>query len=149
MPITIAVPKELKTGEKRVALVPDVAKRLQDQGLEVLLQKNAAHGIHQPDSIFESATIVKTAEALNQQADIIFKVQPPTLDEIKQYQSGTIVISYMEPYGDTERFTAMAEQGVTSFSMELVPRISRAPKRPRFTSPCSPPPQAPSAPPKS
>ena len=126
MPITVAAPKEIKPGEQRVAMVPDVAKRLKNMDLAVAIESNAAKSIGWQNEDFKDVTIAETSAELASTADIILKVQPPTVEEIKQYKEGTVYIGFLSPHQDDERIKALQSQKVTSFALELVPRISRA-----------------------
>ena len=126
MPIVLGVPKEIEAGEQRVALVPAVAKRFRDLGVEILLETGAGSGSHILDSAYEDISIAKNAGELYQKADVILKVQPPNEQEIEQMKAGAVVIGMMTPYRFPERVAKLRDQKITSFAMELVPRISRA-----------------------
>lgn len=128
MPVKLAVPKEETVGENRVALVPDVAKRLKAMNIDVSIEKDAGLRTGMPNSVFESqsVTIESDKKTLVQQADIILKVQPPSIEEIQTYKEGTILLGFLAPYSNNERILALKEKKITAFSMELVPRISRA-----------------------
>lgn len=126
MPTRIVVPKETLTGEKRVALVPNVAAKLQKQGAELAIQHGAGDNAGYPDSSFSDVEIIKEESELLKQANIVFTVQPPTIEQIEMMDEGTIVIGYMNPFGGDDRIKKLCEKKITSFSMELVPRISRA-----------------------
>ncbi len=126
MPIRVAVPKESLAGERRVALDPGVVDRFVKQlGVEVLVEKGAGAATFHSDEDYASARLVDTAE-LYKEADLVLKVQPPTLEEIGQMKSGAVVVGMMLPHKYPDRVTKMKESGVTSFAMELIPRISRA-----------------------
>ncbi len=126
MPTRIVVPKETLTGEKRVALVPNVAAKLQKQGAELALQHGAGDHAGYPDTAYTDVEIVKDESELLKQANVVFTVQPPTIEQIEMMDEGTIAIGYMNPFGDDDRIKKLCEKKITSFSMELVPRISRA-----------------------
>jgi NAD(P) transhydrogenase subunit alpha len=126
MSIRLGIPKEIEPGERRVALVPAVADRLVKLDLEVLLESGAGAASHQPDASYKGVSIVPDAASLYQQADVILKVQPPNESEIDQMKEGTVVIGMMQPHRYPERVTRLRDRGITSFAMELVPRISRA-----------------------
>ncbi|MGD2076673.1 MAG: Re/Si-specific NAD(P)(+) transhydrogenase subunit alpha [Gammaproteobacteria bacterium] len=126
MSISLGVPKEIEQGERRVALVPAVATRFIKLGLEVLLQSGAGAGSHQPDASYKEVAIVPDAASLYQKADIILKVQPPTEAEIAEMREGTVLIGMLQPHRYPERVAALRDRKITSFAMELVPRISRA-----------------------
>lgn len=128
MAVTVGVPRESTTGEHRVALVPDVVSRLKKKGLEILVEKDAGASAHYADDTFEAqgASIVDRAEAFS--ADIVVKVQPPSSEEISLMKSGGVYIGMLSPLDAPDTSAALAKQGVTALSMELVPRISRAQK---------------------
>ncbi|HKK14291.1 MAG TPA: Re/Si-specific NAD(P)(+) transhydrogenase subunit alpha [Gammaproteobacteria bacterium] len=126
MPIRVAVPKELATGERRVALIPAVAERIVQLGAEVLVQRGAGAGAYFPDDAYEAARLVDDAAALYGEADIVLKVQPPTEDEIGQMREGAALVGSLLPHRHPERVAALRDRRITSFAMELVPRISRA-----------------------
>ncbi|MCW8853213.1 MAG: NAD(P) transhydrogenase subunit alpha [Gammaproteobacteria bacterium] len=126
MPIRLAVPNEIVPGERRIALEPGVAKRLLDMGVDVCMERGAALSAHFPDDAFEGVTIIDTAEELYKDADLIFKVQPPTLEELDLIKDGAIVVGFMQPHTNKAVTEKMCEKQLVGFAMELVPRISRA-----------------------
>ncbi|MGB5305552.1 MAG: Re/Si-specific NAD(P)(+) transhydrogenase subunit alpha [Gammaproteobacteria bacterium] len=126
MPIRVGAPKETTPGENRVALVPEVARRLAGLGVEVLLEAGAGSAAHYPDSAYTDVRIVADAAALYAAADVILTVQPPAAQAIEAMQAGASVIGFMQPHRDPERITLMQQRNITSYAMELVPRISRA-----------------------
>jgi NAD(P) transhydrogenase subunit alpha len=126
MSIRLGVPKEIEQGERRVALVPAVADRFIKLGVELLLETGAGAGSHLTDASFKGVTIVPDAASLYQQADVILKIQPPTESEIEAMKAGAVVIGMMLPHRYPERVAKLRDHRVTSFAMELVPRISRA-----------------------
>ncbi|HHB92654.1 MAG TPA: Re/Si-specific NAD(P)(+) transhydrogenase subunit alpha [Thioploca sp.] len=124
MPIYVAAPKEQVLTEQRVALVPDIAKRLEKLGVTVIIEKDMGKGAYFADADFNQ--IVENLEELYQKANIILKVQAPTLEEIEQMQEGTVLIGLLNPYRDPEIIAKLRDKKITSLAMELVPRISRA-----------------------
>ncbi len=126
MPIRVAVPKETYPGERRVALVPEVSRKMAKLDIEVLLESGAGDAAHYPDAAFESARIVSDAGSLYGEADIILTVQPPALEVIEQLREGSILIGMLLPYQRLQHVARLKERNITSFAMELVPRISRA-----------------------
>ena len=126
MPLRLAVPKEVAPGERRVALHPTVAERLIKMGVEVTMQKGAGLSSHFTDEDFAGVKIVGTAATLYKNADLIFKVQPPTLKELDHIREGAVIVGFMAPGRDPEITEKMCEKRITSLAMELVPRISRA-----------------------
>ena len=126
MPIRLAVPKETIPNERRIALEPGVAKKLTDLGVKVIMQKGAALSSHFSDEAFEAVELVDDAASLYKDADVIFKVQPPTADELSQIRDGAVIVGFMAPHKNAEMIKTLCEKNITSLAMELVPRITRA-----------------------
>jgi len=126
MPIQICVPKEVRADEQRVALVPDIANKLSKQGIEVNIQSGAGELVGYADSDYENATIVDDPSQLLAKADITLSVNPIQQDQIAQLNPGSILIGYLNPHSDLDRFNSLQEKNISAFSMELIPRISRA-----------------------
>ncbi len=126
MALIAGVPKESATGEKRVSITPDAISKLKD--FTVLIEHSAGEAANIPDSAYteKGATIAPDSASLYSQADIIFKVQPPTPAEAGQLKEGSTVISFLYPVANLETVRKLVERKVTSFAMELIPRISRA-----------------------
>ena len=130
MALSIGVPRETESGEARVALVPDVADRLVAtvDDLEIRVETGAGHGAYHEDADYEAAgcSVVERDAAFG--TDIVTKVAPPSDDEIERLGDGQVLIGLMTPLGRPALAQALAERGVTTLAMELVPRISRAQK---------------------
>lgn len=126
MAIQICVPRELREGEQRVALVPDIANRLIKMGAEVTIQAGAGEGAGYADKDYTGASVSADSAQLLGKADITLVVNPLQQDQMMQLKPGSILLGYMNPYADLERFKVLAERRISAFSMELVPRISRA-----------------------
>jgi proton-translocating NAD(P)+ transhydrogenase subunit alpha len=126
--VKVAIPKERAPDERRVALVPDTAAKLKVATLEVSLESGAGAGAYIPDEAYEAAgvKVVKTAAALLEDADVVLKVQAPSTDEVEMLKGGSVLISFLQPATQAEIVKALARRGVTAFSLELLPRISRA-----------------------
>jgi NAD(P) transhydrogenase subunit alpha len=126
--VKVAIPKESAADERRVALVPDTAAKLIAASLEVSVESGAGAGAYFPDDAYEKAgvKVVKTAEALLKDADAVLKVQAPSPNEIGLLKSGAVLISFLQPATQADIVKALAKRGVTAFSLELLPRISRA-----------------------
>ncbi len=128
MAINIAVPKEEAPGERRVALVPEVAGKLVKQGHAVTVEKGAGVGAHYLDEAYEKAGArlsAKRSELLGG-TQIALKVQPPSEDEIDALPEGAVLIGFMHPHRHPELVAKMRDKKLTVFAMELVPRITRA-----------------------
>ncbi len=128
MALTIGVPKETADGERRVALVPEVVRKLARAGFEIVVEAGAGEAAYFPDNAFreDGARIGTDSEALG--ADIVLKVAPPSESEIGKMVSGGVFLGMLDPLGRPALAQALANRSVTALSMELVPRISRAQK---------------------
>ena len=126
----VATPKETAEDERRVALVPDTATKLIAAGLEVSLESGAGEAAFLGDDAYEKVgvKIVKGqgAASLLKDAGAVLKVQAPTAAEVGLLNSGAVLISFLQPATQGDIVKALAKRGVTAFSLELVPRISRA-----------------------
>ena len=130
----IAVPKEIKDGEKRVALVPDIISKLTKAGLEVVIESGAGVTAQASDEDFKKAGAeVKSGDVLAG-ADVVLSVQPLTPAQMKSLKKGAITISFLSPTGSVDSIDAAVAAGVTAFSLEMVPRISRAQSMDALTS---------------
>jgi NAD(P) transhydrogenase subunit alpha len=123
----IGVPKESAAGERRVALVPEVVRKLTAQGHEVVVERGAGAAAMIPDAGFEEAgaTLAEEPGAVYG-TDVVVKVAPPSPEEIARLRKGGVVIGFLAPLTNAAGVRALAAAGVTSFAMEAVPRISRA-----------------------
>ncbi|WP_182084990.1 Re/Si-specific NAD(P)(+) transhydrogenase subunit alpha [Aureimonas sp. ME7] len=122
----IFVSRERDAGESRVAASPDSVKRLIGLGAEVVVERGAGEGSRLPDAAFEAAgaRIGEAEEAGS--ADLVLKVRRPDAGEIASYRRGAVIVGILDPYGHEDAVAEMAEAGLTSFAMELMPRITRA-----------------------
>jgi H+-translocating NAD(P) transhydrogenase subunit alpha len=127
MPV-IAVTKERRAGETRVAAVPETVKKLIGAGFTVIVEAGAGEAAYFADADYQSAgaTIVKTAKDALSKADIVFTVRAPEVAAIKAIKKGAIVAGMLNPYMERPALDALAKQGATAFTMEFVPRITRA-----------------------
>jgi NAD(P) transhydrogenase subunit alpha len=119
----IYVPREIEAGEGRVAASPDTVKRLVGLGFEVAVEPGAGTASRITDQDFAKAGATPGSAA---DADVILKVRRPTQAEMGTYKSGAAVLAIMDPYGNEAALAAMAAAGLTTFAMELMPRITRA-----------------------
>ncbi|HUN46728.1 MAG TPA: Re/Si-specific NAD(P)(+) transhydrogenase subunit alpha [Stellaceae bacterium] len=130
----ISIPRERRAHERRVAATPDTAKRLVGQGLEVIVETGAGAAAAFPDDAYRAAgaSIAPDAGAAIGAGDIVLKVQRPLRageegpDELAAMQRGAVLIGLLQPLQRPDDVSAYAEQGISAFSMELVPRITRA-----------------------
>lgn len=128
MAIKVAVQKETRPGEKRVALVPGLLKQFGKLGVELLLEKGAGASAGCDDADYESAgvRIVGNKSELLAEADVLLSVQPPSVKEAGQLRQGSVLVGFLAPHEGDERINTLRKREVTSFAMELVPRITRA-----------------------
>ena len=125
----IAVPKEITPGERRVALIPDAVAGLVKSGFQVLIERGAGEGAFFTDAAYEAAGArVVDADALYGEADVVLKVQKPTLEEADRLRDGTVLIAMLQALTSPDLIQRLASRRVTAFGMEGVPRISRAQK---------------------
>ena len=124
----IAVTKERRAGETRVAATPETVKKLIASGFSVVVEAGAGLGASVPDVAYAEAgaELAKTAKAALSKADIVLKVRGPEAEEIAALKSGAIVVAILNPYGEKDALKALAAKGATAFAMEFVPRITRA-----------------------
>ncbi|MGH1417241.1 MAG: Re/Si-specific NAD(P)(+) transhydrogenase subunit alpha [Hyphomicrobiaceae bacterium] len=125
--VTIAVTAE-GADEPRVAVSPDTVKKLTALGCTVKIEKGAGARSHFSDAEFESkdGQIVPDAEAALSGADVLLKVRRPSVDELSKLKSGAIAAAMIDPYGAADALAPLAKTGVSLFSMEFMPRITRA-----------------------
>ena len=130
----IAVAKEIRSGEARVALVPDIISKLTKAGLEVVIEAGAGIASGFQDSEFTAAgATVKNGNVISD-ADVVASVTALTPDQMKSLKKGALTISFLSPTTSVESIEAAASAGVTALSLELVPRISRAQSMDALTS---------------
>lgn len=122
----IFVAKEITDDETRVAASVETVKRMKSFGFDIIVEAGAGMLSRIPDSEFEAAGAAIGTFADAASADVILKVRRPNASEIAGYKAGAVVIAIMDPYGNDEAVAAMARSGLSTFSMELMPRITRA-----------------------
>ena len=130
----VAVPKESRSGEKRVALVPDIITKLTKAGLEVVIESGAGISADFSDDQYAAAGAIVKSGNVTSDADVIASVQPLTPPEMSALKKGAITISFLSPTTAVDSIDAAASAGVTALSLELVPRISRAQSMDALTS---------------
>jgi NAD(P) transhydrogenase subunit alpha len=106
-------------------LVPEIAAKLRGLGARVMVERGAGTRAHFPDALFADVEFSDAATILAS-ADILLKVQPPSVQEVAALKKGAVIAGFMQAYARPDLVRALKEHGVTSFAMELIPRISRA-----------------------
>jgi len=135
----IGIPRELEAGETRVPVIPASVKRFTDQGAEVHIESGMGLSIRIQDSDYEQAgaKIISDRTAPLNNADIILRLRKPALEEVSQLKKGAIHISFLDPFNDNDLVDAFAAAGITSISMEMIPRTTRAQKMDALSSQAS------------
>src|SRR5438128_10513541 len=125
MPIIVSVPKETVPGEQRVALVPELVPRLTEAGLEVAVQSGAGELAGLFDDGYAAKGARLEAEVLDK-ADILLKVQTPTIEENSHMKEHSGLICFLQPYTNATAVRALAARQNTAFTMDTMPRSRRA-----------------------
>src|SRR5688572_14920114 len=126
MPVMIGALRESAPQETRVSLVPEVAEKLAQLGANVLLERGAAVRAQFPDATFKKVEWADSGDAVLAKSDIVLAVQPLTVEQIGKLRPNTVVIGFMQAHSRHAEVKALRDRKITSFAMELVPRISRA-----------------------
>jgi NAD(P) transhydrogenase subunit alpha len=126
MSMIIAIPKERRGDEARVAATPETAKKLKGLGLSVLVEKGAGAGAFYSDADYEAAGASIAPDGVLENADIVLKVRGPQPDEIAQMKRGSILVALLAPATEKETIAQLADARIDAFAMEFLPRISRA-----------------------
>jgi proton-translocating NAD(P)+ transhydrogenase subunit alpha len=123
----LGVPKEIAAGETRVAVVPDTVRRLAEVGVDVLVERGAGEQAAFPDDRYEEAGArIAVKEDVYGESDVVCKVQKPSDEEIGRLREGSVLVALLQPLTDPETARGLAERGVTAFSMDSIPRVTRA-----------------------
>jgi NAD(P) transhydrogenase subunit alpha len=123
----VGVPKESAPGERRVALVPEVVRKLAARGVDVLVEPGAGAGAIIPDVLYTAAGAgIAGEDGEVWAAPVVVKVAPPSAAEIARLRAGGVLIAFLAPLSSPATTKALAERQVTAFAMEAIPRISRA-----------------------
>lgn len=122
----VAVPAEIRPGERRVALVPEQVTRLTAAGLEVVIESGAGAGAFITDDDFATAGATIISGSVLETADVVASVNSLSIEQIRALRRGTLAMSFLAPSSSLDKVAAARDAGVTYLSMELVPRISRA-----------------------
>jgi NAD(P) transhydrogenase subunit alpha len=124
----VGVPREIVENERRVALAPDMVKKLMDAGAEVLIEKGAGASASLLDSMYQEAgaKIAGDAAALYKDSDVILKLQKPTDAEVDMLKEGQTLIALLQPLVNRDLVKKLAQKKVTCLSMDAIPRIARA-----------------------
>jgi NAD(P) transhydrogenase subunit alpha len=124
----IAVPKETRAGERRVALVPESCKKLSAKGIQIALESGAGESAYFSDAAYQEVgvALVGGAGALLGEADFVVKVQPPTVAEVEQLRAGTLLLTTLLPTRNLDVVRKLAERKISTFATDCIPRTTRA-----------------------
>ncbi|MBE1158777.1 NAD(P) transhydrogenase subunit alpha [Dyella acidiphila] len=125
MSITVSALRETAAGERRVAITPEVAKKLRGKGLRILLEHGAGAPAGFPDASYAEVEFAGAEQVIGQ-ADLLACVLPPDEDVLARLRAGCIVLGQLRPHGAAARIDALAARQLTAFSLELLPRTTRA-----------------------
>ncbi|RDS82390.1 NAD(P) transhydrogenase subunit alpha [Dyella psychrodurans] len=125
MSITVSALRETAAGERRVAITPEVAKKLRGKGLRVVLERGAGTSAGFPDASYADVEFADAAQVIAQ-ADLLACVVPPHDSVFGGLREGAVVIGQLRPHGAAERIAQLTQRKLTSFSLELLPRTTRA-----------------------
>ncbi len=126
MPVVVTVVRETVAGERRVALTPDMAKKLKARGASVAIEHDAGNSASFADAAYVDAEVHADANAALAAADVLLTVQPPSVEQIGKLKPGTITIGNLQPHLEPARIATLRDGKITSFAMELLPRTTRA-----------------------
>ncbi len=126
--VKLFIPKETAAGERRVAAVPETIKRYVKEGVEVIVESGAGTLADVLDGDYRDAgaTIASDATTAWSEADIVFRVAPPTVEEVKRIKERALLISFVAPHRNLDLVKALVEKKISCMSMELVPRTTKA-----------------------
>jgi H+-translocating NAD(P) transhydrogenase subunit alpha len=124
--VRVGVPSESAEKETRVAVTPDVVKRLEKRGISYVVESGAGESAHITDDALREAGAELGSATDAWKAEVVAKVAPPSSDEIGRLSQGSVLIGFLSPLTDPDTARALASAGVTSFAMEAIPRITRA-----------------------
>lgn len=126
MPLEIAVARERLPGERRVALVPETARKFAALGAAIRMEQSAGIESHFLDTDYADVRPVPGVPEAYAGAGLILRVTPPAPEEIAALPEGAVLVGLLQPYADRDRLAALNARRITAFSLELLPRISRA-----------------------
>ena len=126
MPVTVGALREIAPNETRVSLIPEVADKLAQAGARVLMEQGAGSRSNFPDILYKKVDWAPSGSDVLGTSDIVLTVQPLSVEQIQQLKPGAVVVGFMQPHARKAEVKALRDRRITSFSVELIPRISRA-----------------------
>ncbi|AYH42366.1 NAD(P) transhydrogenase subunit alpha [Azoarcus sp. DN11] len=126
MALLIGVPAEAIAGERRLSVVPDVVKKYLGLGAKVVMQSGAGQLAHLRDDMFADIEVAANGMEVCAAADLVLCVQPPSAELIAAMKPGAVLLGMLQPWSSAERAQQLMEKQITSFALELLPRITRS-----------------------
>jgi NAD(P) transhydrogenase subunit alpha len=126
MPLAIGVLQEISAHEARVALTPDVAAKLVQLGVTLNMQRRAGERSHFPDALFKGVQFHADVAAVLRSSRVLLTVQPPAPAAVEALEPGAVVVGFLQPHREVALVRTLRDRKLTSFAVELIPRISRA-----------------------
>ena len=126
MAVNIVFVRESASGERRVALTPETAKKLAALGAGIVIERGAGVPAHFRDEAYDGARFSDDGDAALAEADVLVCVQPPANERLAKMKSGAVVVGLLAPHADPGRVPALVGAGLTGFSLEKLPRTTRA-----------------------
>ena len=126
----IFVPKETHPGENRVPLIPATVKKIADRGGEVVIESGLGLSAHHTDEAYTDAgaEVIHDRETALSEAELVLRLRKPSLEEVQKARAGSIHVSFLDPFNEHELVSALAANGVSAISMEMIPRTTLAQK---------------------
>lgn len=126
MPVTVGVLRSPDPHERRVPIVPDVARKLSQLGASVVMQRGATDGAYMPAADYQDVQWVEHQTDVLRACDVLWTVGPPEDAALRAMRPGQVMIGLLQPYGSAQRVQLLREARLTTFALELLPRVSRA-----------------------
>jgi H+-translocating NAD(P) transhydrogenase subunit alpha len=126
MSVTIGALRESAPRETRVSLVPEVAEKFAKEGARLLIERSAGERAGFPDALYRNVTWAQSAADVLAQCDVLLTVQPLGVAQIDALKSTAVLVGFLQPHARAAEVRALKDRGITSFAVELIPRISRA-----------------------
>src|SRR5580658_3392869 len=126
MSVTIGALRESAPRETRVSLVPEVAEKFAKEGARLLIEHSAGERAGFPDALYKNVTWAQSAADVLAQSDVLLTVQPLGVAQIGALKKTAVLVGFLQPHARAAEVRALKDRGITSFAVELIPRISRA-----------------------
>ena len=126
MSVTIGALRESAPRETRVSLVPEVAEKFAKEGARLLIERSAGERAGFPDALYRNVTWAQSAADVLAQSDVLLTVQPLGVEQIGALKKTAVLVGFLQPHARAAEVRALKDRGITSFAVELIPRISRA-----------------------